>query len=377
MNILHIAHWYPHRKDSLNGSWIRMHIHALLNFSKGKLYHIEIQGGRKWYFFCGKNADHAHVLILYWPLRISRINEWLSALCVAWVLFRERKVAYDCVNFHIAYPNAVYLHRFMKLFRRKAVITEHWSAYHFQFYQSKRKRLRRIINIFQAPVAVLSVSQALAKDIQAFSQYPRLRKYIVPNVVDTKVFHYPLYRSFRRHSYFFAASRWKSPKRPLLLIEAWKEFVKYYPNIKLRIGGFGDMWDAMQQKIKRLELGRHVDLLGKLTSQVTAFEMQRAKAFVHVSDYETFSVVCAEALCCGTPVIVSNTGALPELISESNGILISKNTSTQILTSLLQYMKQSHQFHNTQISQAATQKFSSQVVGKQYYEALSQHTTQV
>ena len=375
MNILHIAYWYPHYQDPLSGSWIRAHIRSLLCFSKGKLYHIEVQGGKKWYFFCGKNIDQVRTMILYWPLQISRINEWISVLGVAWILFRERKGTYDCVNFHIAYPNAVYLRGLTKLFGRKAVITEHWSAYHFQFHQTNRHRLRRIIHIFKYPLGVLSVSEALSEDIRNFSQYPQLRQSIVPNVVDTELFYDSSSQLLerQRHAYFLAVSRWKLPKQPLILIEAWKEFVKHYPDMRLRIGGFGEMWKDMQQTVKDLGMSKHIDLLGRLTPQSTACEMQKAEAFVHVSNYETFSVVCAEALCCGTPIIVSNKGALPELISKANGLLISKNTSEGVLTSLLQYMKKSQSFQRAQISQEAIRKFSPQAVGKQYYEAIREH----
>jgi glycosyltransferase involved in cell wall biosynthesis len=37
---------------------------------------------------------------------------------------------------------------------------------------------------------------------------------------------------------------------------------------------------------------------------------------------ETFSLVTAEAICCGIPVIVSNKTALPELILNNNGKVV-------------------------------------------------------
>ena len=40
------------------------------------------------------------------------------------------------------------------------------------------------------------------------------------------------------------------------------------------------------------------------------------------SDRETFSCVTAEALCAGLPVVATRAGALPELVSAENGILV-------------------------------------------------------
>ena len=51
--------------------------------------------------------------------------------------------------------------------------------------------------------------------------------------------------------------------------------------------------------------------------------MQKSRAFLHPSKYETFSVVCAEATSCGVPVIAPKIGGIPEVVGEG-GILLDK-----------------------------------------------------
>jgi glycosyltransferase involved in cell wall biosynthesis len=51
-----------------------------------------------------------------------------------------------------------------------------------------------------------------------------------------------------------------------------------------------------------------------------------ADYFVNPSLEETMGLVTVEALACGTPVIVSNSTAVPEVVNEKCGIVISENT---------------------------------------------------
>ncbi len=56
-----------------------------------------------------------------------------------------------------------------------------------------------------------------------------------------------------------------------------------------------------------------------------------ANVYVHVSTEDTFGKVIAEALSCGTPAIVYNTTACPEIIGEGCGYVVEKRNTTQIL----------------------------------------------
>ena len=125
-------------------------------------------------------------------------------------------------------------------------------------------------------------------------------------------------------------SLWKLPKQPMMIIKAFKKFVDSHPNAKLIIGGYGPLWQEMIDTVHSYNLDHYVDFIGKLDSDQIASEMNKASAFIHISDYETFSVVCAEALCCGTPVIASAVGGIPEFIEDGkNGILINHNSDKE------------------------------------------------
>jgi glycosyltransferase involved in cell wall biosynthesis len=80
----------------------------------------------------------------------------------------------------------------------------------------------------------------------------------------------------------------------------------------------------MLKKLKTQE-NLHIEWFDYLDKTVIASLLHTTHIFMHASTTETFSIVTAEALSTGTPVLASDTGALPELINANNGILVENN----------------------------------------------------
>ncbi len=322
--ILHICNWYPTPLEPDAVPFIRRHISSLSPFFQQEVWHIEVNNyGAQWGFMrTGPFAERtyvAHVHTKRWLFM-----EWLSFLLIAWAwIIRDRSKQYDLVNFHVAYPNCTRLALLKKIIRTPMVITEHWSAYHSSF-NATSNGVDRIRSIFHQGIPVIVVSQALRKDIADFAGPPAPRFHIVDNVVDPAVFH-PTDEAKTREGRFFAIAGWNQMKRPDLIIESLARMRTLGWPARLRIAGKGPKLEEMLEQIARLGLEHHVDLLGHLDERSVAQEMNQAHALLHASVYETYSVVTAEALCCGTPVIASDVGALPELIGPGMGRLVPTN----------------------------------------------------
>ncbi len=96
--------------------------------------------------------------------------------------------------------------------------------------------------------------------------------------------------------------------------------VRSLPHIDLRIAGAGQYESTLRQRAAGLA---NVHFEGRLDSAQLAALFRGARAVVVPSlVYETFGYVVLEAFAEGTPVIVRDLGALPELVAESNGGLV-------------------------------------------------------
>jgi glycosyltransferase involved in cell wall biosynthesis len=370
MTILHITNWYPSKPTRFSAKWIQNHIKALSNHATNIVYHLEIRKG-KFKIDSGKNDDCSSYILIDLPVTIWILFEIVSFFVVAWVLLKNKKRRFDIINFHIAYPNCTYVHFIKRWIKKPIVITEHWSAYYFNFNIKNPKKRKRIQKIFQRNLPVITVSKSLLYDIKKFSN-SSFKGFIIPNVVNTELFKLNENISKPENDTFFAVSQWKWPKDPFTILKAWKKVTTVFPQAKLKIGGYGPQIDEMKKLTEELDLRQQVILVGPLRSEQIAWEMQHARIFIHCSEYETFSVVCAEALCCGTPVIASKVGGIPDYIHSENGILVPYNTPEAFFTSIIDYLISRKDFDLERISKEAVDQFSEKKIGIKYYSVLSE-----
>jgi glycosyltransferase involved in cell wall biosynthesis len=321
MRILHIVNWYPNAINPHEAPFIQRHVEAMRGRDHCTVWHVETRLHDRWGWITGGGpADRT--LILLCPLRRWMVIELLTALLVLWAwITRPRAHRFDVVNFYIAYPLCTHLRLLRAVIRRPFMMMEQWSAYHFNFSSSSRG-LDRIRRIFRHRIPVICVSTSLAADIRRFSGVTHLACPVVPNVVLVEHFSTGGRSDRQVQGDLFAISGWKRPKRPEVLVEALAILRDRGRIHRLRIAGDGPELPKTRERVLQLGLASQVEFVGRLDAPAAAREMRAAFALLHCSDYETFSVVCAEALCCGTPVIASNVGGIPSFVNGSNGVLV-------------------------------------------------------
>jgi glycosyltransferase involved in cell wall biosynthesis len=107
-----------------------------------------------------------------------------------------------------------------------------------------------------------------------------------------------------------------------------------------------------------------VQFVGQLSPVEFCNALNAARAFILPTAYETFSVVTAEALCCGCPVVANNVGAVAELVDASNGMMVRGDDWEQ------QLLSEFGGFDRQAISEAALEKYDSAVIGRHYFKLL-------
>jgi glycosyltransferase involved in cell wall biosynthesis len=191
----------------------------------------------------------------------------------------------------------------------------------------------RHVMIRRADYVIAISAEIRAQLIERGVAESRIRQ--IPNAVDTERFH-PITATERRalrtrlglpveKLVFVFSGRLSRAKGLPMLVEAWGELVRHYPEAFLVIVGSGRLsFDDCEAEIRGLvetrSLTECVQFAGE-SDRVHDY-LQAADVFIFPTDYEGFSLALVEALACGMPVVGTAVGAAPDLIDDGrNGYL--------------------------------------------------------
>lgn len=360
---LHVTNWYPNEDNPHEATFVQEYIDALAAHDRHDVVHVQVRSNSgRFRIRCGRRSERERFLLADVPWPESRLVEWTTVLLLFIARLWVGRRWWDVVQTHIAYPLLCHRGIFRFLFGRKLVLCEHWTAYRFGFHLPVNSAARhRMIRMFRPSIPIIAVSDALAADIQEFCAGVDLRIVRIPNVVRPDIFRCTGISERSRDQWtFLMVAHWGRVKLPFLVLEAFALLLPRYPHLRLRIVGHGLQSAEMKEFAAKNNLDACVAFLGALPKSEIAEEMRRSSALLHPSAYETFSVVCAEALCCGTPVIASNVGAVPEVVG-TDGILV-ENTVAAWRKAIDDFIREPLRFNRQEVSKRALQKFGPEAV---------------
>lgn len=222
--------------------------------------------------------------------------------------------------------------------RLPVVLTEHSGPFsaHLQ-HGFARRRVVRALPRFDAVVAV---SPSLRDEIAAVAD---VRIDVIGNVIDTDFFSPG--DSGRAGSpdepfRVLTVALLTADKRVDLVIDAVARVSGSARPIELRIVGDGPERPALEVRAGNLSPNCSVQFVGLADRTRVRDEMRRADAFVLASDAETFGVVVAEAMSCGTPVVATRAGGPDYVVEPGTGLLVPTGDADALAAALLRLMRE-------------------------------------
>lgn len=129
-----------------------------------------------------------------------------------------------------------------------------------------------------------------------------------------------------------------------------KKPITDYPSpITLVIAGKkGWMFEEIFRKVKELNLEKQIIFTGFVEDGDVLALMAGAKVFVLPSFWEGFGIPVIEAMACGTPVVVSNGGSLPEIVGDA-GVIVNPYDSKDIARGIKKILESNNSNYRTRL----------------------------
>ncbi len=168
--------------------------------------------------------------------------------------------------------------------------------------------------------------------------------------------------------------RLSQEKGPLNFIEAIPRIIERDDNLKVLIGGDGPLRVMVEQYLSRYNLNDRANFIGWIPRDDLSMYLNKLKLLVVPSYTEGLPSIILQAMACGTPVLATLVGAVPDLIKDGdNGFFMEDNSPECIAENVIRALN--HSNLNGIIKNARTfveKEFNYKTAVKQYRSILGE-----
>ncbi len=353
INVLHIPSWFPNNDDNQLGIFVQKQI-KLLDDDKYKHIVLYLQGRKESKVMettvsQRNNFTLIHVTYPSGKNIFSRTRNFLNSVTTGLQKLLELNQSIDLIHCHVASKNLWIAKKFFP--DTPCVLSEHWSGFlNGNFEKQHRWKQRITLKRMNRCDAIIAVSPLLAERLKEIGVTAPIE--IVGNVIDVAKQKNMLNLPIR--NFLVVADLDNSIKNITGILEAFSILQKEKPDSTLTI--IGDGIDAEKLKKTAKNLNINASFLGRLSNNEVLQAYHQYDALIVNSNYETYSMVTAEALLSGIPVLSSNCGGAEQFITPENGIIIPKN-NPQALTKALLQISESNTYSPQKIISSVAHRF--------------------
>lgn len=227
---------------------------------------------------------------------------------------------WDCLLGSWLYPDAVALVAIAALRGAPVLAKAHGSD--VNVYTRRPLRRAQIRWAMNRCSAVMTASDALARRLHEIGVDAH-RTAVVYNGIDARIFHPPRAGepATREPLVLFVGNLLRT-KGCHELLDAFASVARTDPRVRLELVGDGPERAALAARIEALGLRDRVVLAGKVPHGRLGDAFRRAMVLCLPSHAEGVPNVVLESMACGTPVVATRVGGIPEVLPRDAGLMV-------------------------------------------------------
>ncbi len=306
-----------------------------------------------------------HILDEFNPdiVHLQNIHSYISPVVARLAKLRGCKVVWTLHDYKLLCPSYACLNNGLpceKCFRdkkwvikdrcMKGSLTASFIAY-LEAVKWNRKKLEKYTDSFICPSRFMA-------DKMASGGFDRKNLQVINNFIDpVKMETFSLMDDLKKEDYYVYVGRLSVEKGIETLLKVASELP-----YNIKVLGSGPLHDKL---VKEYQEFANIEFLGHCNSEDVCKLLSKAKFSVMPSEcYENNPLSIIESLCIGTPVVGADTGGIPELIDNFNGITFTSGSEKDMHRAIdLAFSKE---WDSQIIKKNAMDKFSSEA----YYDKI-------
>ena len=253
--------------------------------------------------------------------------------CLAPMIRLKRRFNFECIDSHFMYPDgfaAVLLGKILGV-----PVTVSARGTDINEYPSFRWIRPQIRWTLRHASGVMAVSAALREKIVELGR-PLDQIKVIANGIDPQLFT-QIDRSEARRSLglpqnaeiIICVAALRSVKRHKFLIQAIRLLTTKHPELQLYIVGEGPLRSELELLLAELNLTESVFLVGQKSNSDLKIWFNAANVSCLTSEKEGWPNVLCESLACGTPVVATRVGGIPEIVTSPEfGVLVEQDSES-------------------------------------------------
>lgn len=338
-NVLFLCSWYPSKENESLGNFVVKHAECSSEVANVTVLYATSSANVEQITFEESEENKVNILRVYYPRnkvgipilsQLSKLKAYRDALRKG---FEKLDQQFDLVHLNVTFPAGLFALELKEKYELPYVLLSHWTGYlsHTKTFSDLPFYVKKIHKkIFKGANKVLVVSKHLGESLKELRLIDNYTVY--PNVVEKKYFYPP-------------ESKESSEKLRILHVSS---FNNEHKNIEGMLSAIAKLHRPYQLQLitessereveeflKKAGIpGEFAEIQSKCTPSEVGEAMRKNDLLVLFSNYETFSVVMAEAWMSGLPVVYSKCGGLTEVKDRDLGIQIEKKGAASLTNAI-------------------------------------------
>lgn len=280
--------------------------------------------------------------------------------------FKKENKSFDICHAHSLFEAGFWANRLFKKCHIPYILTEHNQ---FSVKRVGRKKLRHLDLVLKEAKHRVVVSNDLIRQFASNGYFYDFK--VIGNTFDESVFNFEERTTSKTLTIVTLGAY--TPIKDFETIFKALDLIDLRSNRKLKFIWIGyNSWGSdVSEKVNAL-IEAHpfknidVEIFERLNKEQISSIFKKASIFVSSSICETFGLSVLEAMACGIPVVVTQSGGVTDFVTHKNGIIIPIKNEESMANQILYMMNNLHLYHAKPIADEAKEKYGEEAFIQQY-----------